>query len=78
MGANRKLIAEGATSEKRSARRTRRGDADESKDVAELTPMLEHGESIRECAGCGARFVSSRTGGDYCSQISCQLKARSR
>ena len=79
MGANRKLLAEGATSEKPSARRTRRGEAaDESKDVAELTPMLDDGESIRECAGCGAQFVSSRTGDDYCSQVSCQLNARTR
>jgi ribonuclease HI len=78
MGANRKLIADGATSEKPSARRTRRGDAAESKDAAQLMPMLAHGESIRECAGCGAQFVSSGAGEGYCSKISCQLKARSR
>ena len=79
MGAHHKLLADGASAEKAPAKRSRRVTrAGNSEDAAQLTPMLDDGESIRECAGCGAQFVSSRTVGDYCSQVSCQLKARSR
>jgi ribonuclease HI len=79
MGAQGKLLADGASGEKAPARRSHRGvRASRSEDAARVTPLLEHGESIRECAGCGAKFVSSRDGDDYCSQARCQLKARSR
>jgi len=79
MGAHRKFIADGASAEKAPAKRSRRATrTGNSEEAAQLTPMLEDGESIRECAGCGAQFVSSHAGEDYCSQISCQLKARSR
>jgi ribonuclease HI len=77
MGANRKLLADGASADKPPARRSRTRTS-KSEDAARLTPMLEDGESIRECAGCGAQFVSSRTGEDYCSHASCQIEARSR
>jgi ribonuclease HI len=78
MGAQGKLVADGASGEKAPARRSRRGvRASPSETAARVAPLLEHGESIRECAGCGAQFVSSRDGDDYCSQARCQLKARS-
>jgi ribonuclease HI len=80
MGAQGKLVADGASTKKPVARnRAARGArASSSEDVALLTPLLERGESIRDCAGCGAKFVSSRDGDEYCSQARCQLKARNR
>jgi len=74
MGANRRLLADGAPPEKRT---TRASKSDDSSVEAKLTSRLELGESIRECLQCGAKFVSL---GDqlYCSQIRCQLDARSR
>jgi len=77
MAAQGKLVADGATT-KKSVARIRAARGKESDDVVLLTPLLAPGESIRECAGCGAKFISSRTGDDYCSQANCQLKARSR
>jgi len=77
MGAQGKLVADGATTKKASVR-NRATHGKESEDVALLTTLLAQGESIRECAGCGAKFVTSRDGDDYCSQARCQLKARSR
>ena len=77
MGAQGKLVADGAITKKPVARnRAARGK--ESDDLAQLTPLLAQGESIRECAGCGAKFVTSRDDDDYCSQARCQLKARAR
>jgi ribonuclease HI len=80
MGAHGKLVADDATPEKAPARRATRSRsaAGESEDLARITLLLEPGESIRECASCGAKFVSSREGDDYCSQARCQLKARDR
>jgi len=74
MGANRRLLADGASPEKR---RTRASNSDDSSVEAELASRLELGESIRECLRCGAKFVSL---GDelYCSQIRCQHHARCR
>ena len=80
MGAKRRLVADGAQKKAAKPRRSARGgSADIVDDSAaeQLAPMLKHNESIRECAGCGAEFVSARDGDDYCSQASCQLKARS-
>ncbi len=85
MGAHGKLVAEepsqekDASPEKMSARRAPRSAsrAGEREDLARIALLLEPGESIRECASCGAKFVSSREGDDYCSQVRCQLKARS-
>jgi hypothetical protein len=71
MGANDCLLADGASPAKRKPRESK------SKDSAaegELTALLEPGESIRECAGCGEKFVS--VGAAYCSQMNCQLDAR--
>src|SRR5258708_23825684 len=78
MGAHGKLVTDDATPEKAPARlATRsRSAAGESEDLARITPLLKPGESIRGCASCGAKFVSSREGDDYCSQVRCQLKAR--
>jgi len=71
-GANRELVADGVSPEKR---KTRSSKSDDPSVEAELTSRLTPDESIRECAGCGSKFVSL---GDelYCSQIRCQLKAR--
>jgi ribonuclease HI len=82
MGAHGQLVdgAGDASPEKAPARRAprSRSSAAASEDLAQLTPLLESGESIRECASCGAKFVSSREGDKYCSQARCQLKARNR
>jgi ribonuclease HI len=78
MGAQGKLLADGASSGKVATRPRRGARASDGEDAARLTPMLKHGESIRECAGCGAQFVSSRAEEDHCSQVRCQLKARAR
>lgn len=76
MGAKGRLVADGAEREKRLARGASK--AGESRDAERLAAMLKHNESIRDCAGCGARFVSTRDGEDYCSHARCQLKARSQ
>jgi ribonuclease HI len=80
MGAQGKLVADGASTKKAVARRSSRTAraSETTDDIARMTPLLAQDESIRECAGCGAAFVSSRDGDDYCSQARCQLKARSR
>ena len=79
MGANGRLIANGASSEKRKTRS--RAGASKSSDAAveaELIARLKPGEELRDCAGCGAKFVSHREEDSYCSQARCQLQARSR
>jgi ribonuclease HI len=73
MGANGRLLADGASPEKRKARTSRTIDPSEE---ADLMTRLKPGESIRKCSGCGARFVSD--GDDFCSHLRCQLDARSR
>jgi len=73
MGANGRPVAEGAAPAKRKARTARTIDSSEE---ADLTERLKPGESIRKCAGCGAKFVSLRDE-LYCSQILCQHEARS-
>jgi ribonuclease HI len=75
MGANGDLIADGASPPKRKARGPKSND---SVLEADLSARLKPGESIRDCVGCGAKFVSSRDGDDYCSHARCQLEARSR
>ena len=75
MGAKGRLVADGAEKEKRPPRRASK--AGELRDAERLAAMLKRNESIRDCAGCGARFVSTRDGEDYCSHARCQLKARS-
>ena len=79
MGANGRLIADGALPEKRRTRPTARGSkTDDSAEAAELAARLKPGESIRECAACGAKFVSLGGGNenDFCSHARCQLEAR--
>ena len=73
MGADGRLIAEGASPKRK--RTIVRPKSDDSAAEAELSPRLKPGESIRECAGCGAKFVSLREE-LYCSQIRCQHEAR--
>jgi ribonuclease HI len=72
MGAQNRLLADGASPEKRKPRVSKN---DDSAVEADLATRLYVGESIRVCAGCGAKFVSL---GDefYCSQLRCQHKAR--
>jgi len=74
MAANGRLVADGASPEKRKTRTSRIIDSSEE---ADLMARLRPGESIRKCAGCGAKFVSS-DGNDYCCHARCQLDARSR
>jgi ribonuclease HI len=79
MAANDRLVADGASPEKRKTRHaTRASKRDDSAVEAELTALLRPGESIRQCAGCGAKFVSVRDGDRFCSHARCQLAARSR
>ena len=75
MGANGRLVADGASPEKRKARTSKTVDSSEE---ADLMTRLQPGESIRKCAGCGAKFVSAGDGDDFCSHARCQLDARSR
>ncbi|MGA7872266.1 MAG: ribonuclease H [Candidatus Binatus sp.] len=75
MGANGRLLAEGATA---GERKTRASNSDDSVLESELTVLLKPGESIRECARCGAKFVSRRDGDNFCSHLRCQLDARNR
>jgi len=74
-GANGNLVADGASPQKK--RIIVRPKSNDSHAEDELTPLLKPGESIRECAGCGAKFVSRRSGDDYCTLILCQFQARS-
>ena len=74
-GANRKLVADGASPEKRETRRSSK--EDDYVVESELIMLLKPNESIGECAGCGEKFVSRRAGDDYCSLILCQFQARS-
>jgi ribonuclease HI len=74
-GAQGKLLAEGASPEKRETRRPSNKNDDYVVE-AELTTLLRRDESIRECLGCGAKFVSRRDGDNYCSHILCQFQAR--
>ena len=73
-GANRKLIADGASPEKREPRRPSKDD--DYVVESELTMLLKPNESVHKCAGCGQKFVSRRAGDDYCSLILCQYQAR--
>jgi ribonuclease HI len=75
MGANGKPVADSAPLEKRKPRKSK---SDDTTIESELAALLKSDETIRECAGCGAKFVSRRAGDDYCSHARCQLDARSR
>jgi ribonuclease HI len=75
MGANGRPVGEGGASV--GKRKTRRSSKSADSVVeAEVTSRLKRDESIRKCAGCGAKFVSRCDGDDYCSLILCQLDAR--
>ena len=81
MGANGRLVADGALPEKKKTRGAARGSkTDDSAAEIELMGRLKPGESIRECAACGAKFVSLGGGdeNDFCSHARCQLEARGR
>jgi hypothetical protein len=70
MGANGRLLADGASPPKRKTSSKR----DDSAAEAELVPLLKSSEEIRECLKCGVQFVS--VGDEYCSHLRCQLEAR--
>jgi hypothetical protein len=79
MGANGRLIHDGASPEKRKTRsRVAGSKSDDPAVEAELIARLEPGEAIRDCAGCGARFVSRGEDDIFCSHARCQRQARSR
>jgi len=79
MGANGRLVADGALPQKRKQRRATGGsESDDSALESRLAVLLEPGESIRKCTACGAKFVSPRDGDSFCSQARCQLEARGR
>jgi|ERR1035437_7152087 ribonuclease HI len=79
MGANGRLVADGALPERsRTRRMTRASKTDDSAEAAELMGRLKPGESIRECAACGAKFVSDGNENNFCSHARCQLQARGR
>jgi ribonuclease HI len=79
MGANGRLIADGASPEKRKTRsRVGGSKSDDSVVETELIARLEPGEAILDCAGCGARFVSRGEDDIFCSHARCQRQARSR
>ena len=42
-------------------------------DFEKLEPLLNPGESIRRCAGCGQSFVTDSVDRSYCALVSCQL-----
>ena len=73
-GAQRKLLADGASPAKRETRRPSKDD--DYVVESELTRLLKPNESVHKCAGCGQKFVSRRAGDDYCSLILCQYQAR--
>ena len=69
MGANGQLVAEGASSPKRKM--------STAELLNEIAPRLKQRETIRDCKACGAKFLTSGDD-EYCSQIRCQLEARTR
>jgi len=79
MGANGRLIADGALPQRPRTGRVARGSkTDDSAETAELAARLKPGESIRKCLACGAKFVSLGAGNEneFCSHARCQLEAR--
>lgn len=54
-------------------RATRAGN---SHDLDRLRALLRAGETIRECASCGGKFVAGGSGENFCSQALCQLRSR--
>jgi len=74
MGANGQLVANGASPQTKKPRKP--ASIDDTLAEAELAQHLRTGESIQQCKGCGAKYVS--TGDDFCSHARCQLGARSR
>ena len=75
MGAKGKLVTDRASAKKRNAPAFEGDDIDLE---IEMMARLEPGESICECVGCGAKFISRRDGDIFCSHARCQLEARSR
>jgi ribonuclease HI len=41
-----------------------------------IDALLHRGETVRKCLGCGRGFVASSAAETYCSQVTCQIKAR--
>jgi ribonuclease HI len=78
--AGRDVFSRGASTESSSkAARVVHNDENEAEITRQLRPLLEVGESIARCEGCGRMFVTSGPmTTPYCSLASCQLKARRR
>jgi ribonuclease HI len=72
MAAKGRLVADGAV-----AKKSRSGGMtyDEAQEAL-LAPLLRAGETMAQCEGCGANFVRSSEQEHFCSQASCQIKAR--
>jgi ribonuclease HI len=79
MGANGRLIADGALPQKSHTRAAAQGSkTGDSAEAAALIERLKPGESIRQCAACGAKFVGLGGANEnaFCSHVRCQLEAR--
>jgi len=77
MGAQGRSVSEETTDGEIVARPVRKKPrALDAAGLRRLKSILKSGEEIRECASCGAKFVSPHAHEDYCSQAPCQLKAR--
>lgn len=72
MGAKRQLLADGNV----AAKPRSRGRSRDEETASLLEPLLRAQESIARCEGCGANFVRSGDAERFCSQASCQIKAR--
>ena len=79
--AGRGVFSRGASTESSSkAARVVHNDESEAEVTRQLRPLLEGGETIARCEGCGRMFVawSVPVMMPYCTLASCQLKARHR
>jgi ribonuclease HI len=78
--AGRDIFSRGASTESSSkAARVVHDDENEAEVTRQLRPLLEGGETLIRCEGCGRMFVTSGPmTTPYCSLASCQLKARRR
>src|SRR6266851_5689366 len=79
--AGRDVFSRGASTESSSkAARVVHNDESEAEVTRQLRPLLEGGETIARCEGCGRMFIACSVPVmmPYCTLASCQLKARHR
>ena len=77
--AGRDIFTRGASAAAPKVARVVRNDESEAEVTRQLRPLLEGGETIARCEGCGRMFVTSvPVTMPCCSLASCQLKARRR